>query len=684
MPASFRHALASLCLLVASLPLLVPAAQAQAPLTLEEIVTLRSVAEVRLSPADRHIAYLLNVPRKLYVDDDGPAFRELHVVDFQGNSKPYVTGDVTITALAWSADGGSLLFVAQRDPDAKVNSLWRIPLNGGEAEELFTHEASIGSIYPSPDGRRLAFTASTEPAGVRDELVKKGFKAVVYEESAVPTGVWMLDLEDLTASRHDLPGHASDFAWDTNGEFYAVALAPTPLIDDSFTARDIYVVDAASGEVRNSIGSIGKLGMFAPSPDGERIAYIGSEDMHDPSAGRLYIASLGGGERRDLLPGYAGHVADFVWSDDVTIRWLGDRGLYTEWKSVSLTGARGPGKAPTGGPVLSSVHGHPDHDVVAAIGEAPNHPREVFLLRDDRPPRQLTNSNPWLADRRLARQEALRHAARDGLELDAVLIHPLERVDGGNPLVIFVHGGPEAHQSNGWMSSYAQPGQALAAQGYLVAYPNYRGSTGRGVEFSKLGQHALAEAEFDDLVDLKRHLVDAGLADGERTGISGGSYGGYASMWAATALTGEFAAAVAFVGLANQISVFGTGDIPWEMHNVHTRAWPWDDWQWMLERSPIYHAGKSKTPLLIMGGDADPRVHPSQSLEMYRNMKLQTDTPVRLVIYPGEQHGNRNTAAQYDYALRLKRWMDHYLIGPGGEMPPYELPHAERLETAED
>jgi dipeptidyl aminopeptidase/acylaminoacyl peptidase len=221
----------------------------------------------------------------------------------------------------------------------------------------------------------------------------------------------------------------------------------------------------------------------------------------------------------------------------------------------------------------------------------------------------------------------------------------------------------------------------LAAEGYAVVYPNYRGSTGRGSEFSRLDQNDYADEEFNDLVDAKTHLVNEGMVNADRVGISGGSYGGYATMWSATALSEEYAAGVAFVGISNQTSKFGTGDIPYEMYNVHSLAWPWEDWLGMLQRSPIYHADKAKTPLLIMGGDKDPRVHPSQSLEMYRNIKLRTDTPVRLVIYPGEVHGNRNTAARYDYALRFKRWMDHYLKGPGGEPPPYEIDHAARLES---
>ena len=99
----------------------------------------------------------------------------------------------------------------------------------------------------------------------------------------------------------------------------------------------------------------------------------------------------------------------------------------------------------------------------------------------------------------------------------------------------------------------------------------------------------------------------------------------------------------------------------------------------MLERSPVFHADKSRTPLLIMVGADDPRVHPGQSLEMYRNVKLRTNTPVRLVFYPGEGHGNKHTAAQFDYALRFNRWMNHFLTEAGDSLPAYEIDHAARL-----
>jgi dipeptidyl aminopeptidase/acylaminoacyl peptidase len=102
----------------------------------------------------------------------------------------------------------------------------------------------------------------------------------------------------------------------------------------------------------------------------------------------------------------------------------------------------------------------------------------------------------------------------------------------------------------------------------------------------------------------------------------------------------------------------------------------------MLERSPVHYVEKAKTPLLIMGGDADTRVHPSQSLVLYRYLKILGQAPVRYVVYPGEEHGNRKAAARLDYGLRLLRWFDHYLKGPGGEPPPPDLDYGPEVAAA--
>ena len=178
--------------------------------------------------------------------------------------------------------------------------------------------------------------------------------------------------------------------------------------------------------------------------------------------------------------------------------------------------------------------------------------------------------------------------------------------------------------------------------------------------------------------------LQIGLVDREKVGVTGGSYGGYASAWCATALTEHFAASVMFVGISDQISKFGTTDIPNEMFMVHSRRLPWEYWDWMRERSPIFHTPEARTPILIMHGKEDTRVHPSQSLELYRYLKMLGNVPVRLVWYPGEGHGNRKAGARYDYSKRLMRWMDHYLEGPGGDPPPYKVDYPQMAEEDDE
>jgi dipeptidyl aminopeptidase/acylaminoacyl peptidase len=127
-----------------------------------------------------------------------------------------------------------------------------------------------------------------------------------------------------------------------------------------------------------------------------------------------------------------------------------------------------------------------------------------------------------------------------------------------------------------------------------------------------------------------------------------------------------------FVGISNNVSKFGTTDIPNEMYNVHERAWPWEEWDRLMERSPIFHVDKAETPLLILHGEEDTRVSPTQSLELYRHLRTRKpETPVRLVFYPGEGHGNAQAAARYDYNLRMMEWFDTYLMtgNRDAEMP---------------
>ena len=494
-------------------------ARAQAPtLSVEETIALKRVSAIEMSPDGKAIAYLQTVPRSIYEDDDGPAYSELHLVDSAGRQRGYVTGKVEVLSLAWSADGSSIFYVAMRGED-KLPALYEIPVAGGESVKRYDHVNAIGGIYPAPDGKRLAFLAPEAPPEKTEELAEKGFRAIVYEESIQETRVWMLDLVSEVATPLDLPGSASGFAWSPDGKRFLAALAPTPLVDDALIARDLYVIDSKSGKTTSRIGAVGKLGHFAWSPTGQYIAYIGAVDINDPSEGRLYISSAAGGERRELLPGYQGHVRDVGWAAADAVRFLGLRRLWSEVGSVSIFDPQTPTDALSGGPIFRSFKARPGVPAVAAIADTPEHPPEVYLLGDGAPPRRLTNSNPWLDERVLGKQQATTYKARDGLELDAVLIRPVKPSRRGpKPLIIFVHGGPESHYSNGWMSSYSQPAHALAAAGYSIVYPELPRQHRPRRRVFQAGQHDYAEEEFNDHRRREKRSGRTGIADSRSGG----------------------------------------------------------------------------------------------------------------------------------------------------------------------
>ena len=657
-------------------------------LTPADVARIRDVTSARISPDGSTVAYTLSAPRTPLEDDDGSAWSELHVVDLEtGARRPFITGEKSVRGIQWTPDGTGIAFLAKRDGDEHT-ALYVIPLAGGEASRVFELEdRSIARFDLSPDGTLVAAVATAPESKEQKDLKKKGFKQEIYEEDWRPAELWVGLLSDEgDEPRHiELEGSVHQIHWAPDNRRAAVSVTPTALVDDSYMKQRVWIVDIGAGAVQARVENPGKFGTVAWSPDGERLAVVCAADINDPVAARLMVASATTGELTPLLPEYPGAVHAVAWRDDDTIMYLASRGVWRVFEKITAEpGSRPATIVDTGGPILGSLSLSADGMSAAFVADTPEHPREVYAMRHgDALPRRITESNPWLSEVRLGEQEVVTFEARDGLDIEGILIRPVDEVAGERvPLVLYVHGGPESHHSNGWLTRYSNPGQVAAGRGMAVFHTNYRGSTGRGIRFAKKSQGDPAGGEFDDLIDAVGHLVETGLVDQDRVGVTGGSYGGYATAWCATRYSERFAVGVMFVGISDKISKVGTTDIADEEFHVHALKRPWDDWQFFLERSPIYYAGQSETPLLILHGKADPRVNPGQSRELYRHLKLRGRAPVRLVFYPGEGHGNRNAAARFDYNLRSMRWLEHYLLGPGGEKPDFELVYEEEGEPA--
>jgi dipeptidyl aminopeptidase/acylaminoacyl peptidase len=668
-----------------------PAAGETRALTPKDVARIRSVVELAMRPDGSAIAYTLSVPREPGRDPDGPAWSRLYVVRFDGSGeRVYIGGAVNISHLRWSPDGKYLGYLARRDGDER-RAIYVIPAEAGESLRLYMHETDIESFDWRPDGRAIAFVAREAEPAEPAELARKGFDAEIYEEDWLSRRIFVLELPAGPegpageARMLDVPGQPWHVAWSPDGERLLADLSPTPLVDDRYMSRRLRVLDAAAGTVLARIDNPGKLGEFRWSPDGKLIALVSAADINDPREGRLMAVSAEGGAPRDLLPGLEGHVESFAFVPGGKIVYLASVGVGSRLGRVRANG-RGDEVLYEGtDPVLDALSLDSRGRRAALVAESPAMPREVFALSLGKRGtlQRLTDVNPWLAEVDLGRQEIVRWTAADGLEIEGLLIHPIGRAEGERvPAIVVAHGGPESHFKNGWLTSYSRPGQMAAGRGYAVFYPNYRGSTGRGVAFAKADQGDGAGKEFDDVLAGVDMLIERGIADPARVGITGGSYGGYFTAWGSTRHSERFAAGVMFVGISDQLSKTGTSDIPKEMELVHWLTNPYENPELFLERSPIMYVKGARTPLLILHGKEDPRVNPGQSRELYRALKMMTDVPVRLVLYPGEGHGNRRAASRYDYSLRMLRWFDHFLKQGRKDLPPWRIDYGLEPEVS--
>lgn len=659
--------------------------------TPQDVLNTKYVYEVSISPDGESIAYTVIVPRQA-TDEVGSSFRELYVASVEtGESRPYITGKSSPSSIDWSPDG-SMITLREKRGDNKFTQVWGIPLRGGEARQLTHAKSSVLQYHWHPDGKQIAFVATTPVSKKEKALKDKGYDFIYYEENLKDRNLYILNLNDGEESQLTDGVSVWDFEFNNSGHTIAAAISPQNLVDHSYMFKKIFLIDVASGERKQLSHNEGKLGNFKFSPDDSKLVYNAALERKDHANSQAYVIDVNGGEALHLTPeNFRGHINWVSWMDNKTVLYKASEGV---WPTLSTVPAAGGKRtviynSEDTGVVIENVSHTPDVKQFAFMAGTTTIPGELYVWQPKQEIQQLTTQNPWMTDRQLGEQKVIRYKASDGREIEGLLIYPVDYKEGQTyPLIVNVHGGPESNFSNNMRrtTSYSIAGQVLAGRGYVIFYPNYGASTGYGVDFALVGYEDAAGREFDDIADGIDFLVNKGIADKDRVGLGGGSYGGYASAWFSSYYTEKVKAVCMFVGISDLISKRSTTDIPYEELYVHSGKKLEEMWQQSLERSPIYWAHQSKTATLIAGGAADTRVHPSQSLEFYRRLKMNDHPAVRLVQYPGEGHGNSKQPGRIDYLYRHLAWYDWYVKDAkpiDGPMPPLDLSEFYGLDLEE-
>jgi dipeptidyl aminopeptidase/acylaminoacyl peptidase len=642
-------------------------------LTPETLFELKSVIEVAPSPDNNYIAYTLLVPRP-FSHTAGSDYRELYVYDVKKKiSIPFITGNKTIFSIGWTPKGDAVTFRANFS-DLPGTQVYGISLSGGMYYPITEHTASVNS-YEFIDDNTLAIVSISPDDPIRADLRRRGWEIEVYEEEFRHLNLYRYDIKTHQAKQLTSEMTVFGFTISPDKKWAAAAIAPRNLVDDSYMFKDIYLVNLETGESKLLIEIPGKLENMAWSPDSKKIAFRAASKLEDSVAGSLFVIDITNNKTfsqiRNYVEGMELSVIDIAWKDNNTLLFAAEEGVDIVLSEQRLDKPNRTILIDAGKVYFNRFSFNAG--LVSFSGNTSQHPGELFLFNLKKKTfERLTHTNPILENVKLGKQEKFVYNARDGKDIQGVLVYPLNYKQGENyPLIVYIHGGPEAAVKNGWITGYSMWGQIAAARDYFVFMPNYRASSGRGVEFTMAGYGDLVGVEFDDVLDGIDNLIDKGMVDSKRVGMGGGSYGGYFSAWAATKHTERFAAAVVFVGISNQISKRNNTDIPMEDYYVHWGYWTHDNFEDVYSRSPIKYSHQSKTPTLVLHGAEDPRVHPSQGLELYRTLKLHGQAPVRLIWYKGEGHGNRKNVHRLDYLIRTMEWFDYYLRL---DMPKDEMP----------
>jgi dipeptidyl aminopeptidase/acylaminoacyl peptidase len=648
------------------------------PIALGDLTRLRAVSDPRISSDGRRIAFVVET----IVLETNQTRSQIWLADDGAEPRPLTSGEHRDSQPSWSPDGNNLAFVSNRSGSDQI---WLLPLSGGEPRPLTSHPVGAHEPVWSPDSRRVAFLGKgADRRGdplVPDSTDDRARLVWVREhrhklDGAGFTGshrthLWTIPIAGGPAEQlTDGPFDDADPAWSPDGKEIAFVSDRSNDRDWHFGGGAIHLVAVASGQIRRLTTETEGAAHPSWSPDGKHVAYVAAAGLGEASSEnfRLWIRSADGSDARCLTadldrsvgqrPGGYLTPSPAAWTADgsALLYPIGD-GPSThlcrvaDQDRVALTGGRG---------AVLSFSADRSGTRAAFLATDPVTPPEVWVWDATAGMRVVSAINREVLDQlALATPIDLKLSRPDGTSVDAWLLAPPTPSEGAIPLILSVHGGPH----NYFGDTFSFDHQLFAALGYAVLYGNPRGSGGYGEKFAGAVCEDWGGEDFCDqmaLVDLAIARADPPI-DPNRLAITGGSYGGFMTCWAITQ-TDRFAVGVSGACISNLASFFGTSDVGASWGAREFGGAPWERPVWYHEHSPVTHAPKVKTPLLLYHGEADLRCPIEQSEQMFTAL-LRLGKTVEFFRVPGESHGVLNGAPVHRIAAReaILAWFARYL-----------------------
>jgi dipeptidyl aminopeptidase/acylaminoacyl peptidase len=635
----------------------------------EDYAQLRDVDEPNISPDGNFVVYV--VKQADMEKDKRPG--NLWLAKWDGSENRALTfGNKGQSHPRWSPDGKWIAFLSGRDDENEVDQLWILSTGGGEAQKFTDLKGNVDDFAWSPDSKRIVLVVHDpdprEPE--KKEKEKKTVPPIVTDRFSFKHDIdgyltdrySHLQLLDLTTRKIDIQtsGKHDDVlpAWSPDGNEIAFV---TKRGDDPDRTEnwDVYAIGAQPGAKERQVTTSPEADSHpdlesAPawSPDGKWIAYIhgGDPKKIEYAVRTLAIIPSVGGEAKVLTQNLDRNLEQPHWSPDgkSVFGLLEDDGAKT---LVRVPVAGGAPESVVGGRRTITAYDVSKTGKVIARASTSDRPYEIFAAEKNNL-RDLTKQNDaWLSPIKLGRVEETKFKSKDGTEVHGFVVHPVDSAAGAKPPALLrPHGGPQSQYAN----EFDFEKQLFAANGYVVIMPNPRGSTGRGEKFA-MGIFAdWGHVDVEDDLAAVDDAVARGLADPDRLGVGGWSYGGISTNYLIASTT-RFKAATSGASISNVLAGYGTDQyvrdyeaelgLPWK--NMET---------WTRISYPFLHADRIKTPTLFLCGQNDFNVPLLNTEQMYQALR-SLGVPTELVIYPGQFHGLTKPSYIID---RYKRYLDWY------------------------